>query len=218
MAQRKSQLTAAVLLIVPFALLAALVVGAWSPLLTLDARLAEWLHSATSANPGVAAAMQLWTDTFAPGPLRALVVVVAVWLWWRGDRLAAAWAVVTMAVGALLSTGLKLLFSRDRPEFLDPVSKAAGYSFPSGHSMTAALGAGVLLLTFLPYAADAASARTQTIARWAMVVGAVVVTAATGLTRIALGVHWLSDVVAGWALGFAVLVVTTAAFPKRTDE
>ncbi|MEV0135559.1 phosphatase PAP2 family protein [Dactylosporangium sp. NPDC050688] len=203
---------AAVLLLVPFTVLMLLVATAWPPLLALDAHLAATLHAGTSANPALAGVLQLWTDMFAPGPLRVLVGVVAVWLWWRGARRVALWAVVTMVAGGLLGAGLKLLLGRDRPEFLDPVSHATGYSFPSGHSLTAALGAGVLLLIFLPFVPDASPVRTQRATRWTIIAAALIVTVATGLTRVALGVHWLSDVVAGWTLGVAVIAATTAAF------
>jgi membrane-associated phospholipid phosphatase len=204
---------AAVLLLTPFTVLMLLVATAWPPLLDLDARLAASLHVGTSANPGLVEALQWWTDVFGPGPLRVLVGVVAVWLWWRGARRVAIWAVVTMVAGGVLGAALKLLLGRDRPEFLDPVSQAGGYSFPSGHALTAALGAGVLLLTFLPFAAGSRRA-----IRWVMYGAALAVAAATGLSRIALGVHWLSDVLAGWTLGVAVLAATTTAFatyPRR---
>lgn len=203
---------AAVLLLVPFTVLMLLVATAWPPLLALDAHLAATLHAAASANPAFTGALQLWTDVFGPGPLRVLVGVVAGWLWWRGARRVALWAVVTMVAGGLLGAGLKLLLGRDRPEFLDPVSHAAGSSFPSGHALTAALGAGVLALIFLPVASDASPVRHQRATRWTIIAAALVVTVATGLTRIALGVHWLSDVVAGWTLGVAVVAATTAAF------
>jgi membrane-associated phospholipid phosphatase len=204
--------SAAVLILIPFSVLTLFVVTAWPPLRRLDVRLAESLHADTVANPGLVSALQLWTDAFGPGPLRVLVGLVAVWLWWRGARRVAIWAVVTMVAGGLLGASLKLLFGRDRPEFLDPVSHATGYSFPSGHSLTAALAAGVLLLVFLPFAARPASARARGAARWGMCVAAVAVAVATGLSRIALGVHWLSDVLAGWTLGVAVVAATTAAF------
>jgi undecaprenyl-diphosphatase len=218
--------TAAVLVLVPFTVLMLLVQASWSPLIDLDARLAASMHAGTSANPALAEALQLWTDALGPGPLRVLIGAVAVWLWWRGARRVAIWAVVTVVAGGLLGAALKLLLGRHRPEFLDPVSHAAGYSFPSGHALTAALGAGVLLLIFLPFAADAASAGARRAARWAMVAAAVVVAVGTGLTRIALGVHWLSDVLAGWTLGIAVVAATTAAFttwrgrpgPRRAHE
>ncbi|MDG6101442.1 phosphatase PAP2 family protein [Dactylosporangium aurantiacum] len=203
---------AAVLLLVPFTVLVLLVATAWPPLLTLDADLAARLHAGTSANPTLAGALQLWTDVFGPGPLRVAVGAAAGWLWWRGARRVALWAVVTMVAGGLLGAGLKLLLGRDRPEFLDPVSHAAGYSFPSGHALTAALGAGVLLLIFLPFVRHAAAVRTQRLTRCALVAAALIVAVVTGLTRIALGVHWLSDVVAGWTLGAAVVAATTAAF------
>jgi undecaprenyl-diphosphatase len=85
------------------------------------------------------------------------------------------------------------------------VARAAGYSFPSGHASNATLAAGVLLLVFLPFAGRGA-------ARAALWAAALLITVLTGLSRVALGVHFASDVLGGWLLAVAVLAATTAAF------
>ncbi len=198
-------------MLVPFSVLALLVISAWWPLRSLDARLAEALHGFAVTNPGWVSGAQVWTDVFGPGPLRVAVLVMAVWLWWRGARRVALWAAITMVAGGLLGTTLKLVFGRDRPELLDPVASAPGYSFPSGHALTAALGAGVLLLALLPFADRVRESRRRA-TRSGMWAAAILVTAVTGLSRIALGVHWMSDVLGGWVLGIALVVATTAAF------
>ncbi|MFC6018724.1 phosphatase PAP2 family protein [Plantactinospora solaniradicis] len=203
---------AALLVLVPFSVLAILVISAWWPLRSLDQGIAETLHQYAVANPGWVSATQIWTDAFGPGPLRVAVLAVAAWLWWRGARRVALWAVTTMVAGGVLGATLKLIFGRNRPELLDPVSHAPGYSFPSGHALTAALAAGVLLLALLPFADWAGDARRRRAARCGLWTTAVVLTVLTGLSRIALGVHWLSDVLGGWVLGAAMVAATTAAF------
>ncbi|MGC4903149.1 phosphatase PAP2 family protein [Micromonospora echinospora] len=197
---------AAFLVLIPFALLALLVLGAWPPLLRLDASVTEAFHGYAQDHPAWVGVMTVWTHLFGPGPLRVAAAVVAVWLFRRGASRLAAWVVVTMIAGGLIGALLKLLVGRDRPDLLEPVARAAGYSFPSGHALNAALAAGVLLLVFLPFARDSRPGR---ITLWT---AALLVTVVTGLSRIALGVHWTSDVVGGWVLGAAVVAATSAGF------
>lgn len=197
---------AAFLVLVPFSLLALLVLGAWPPLFRLDASITEALHGYAVDHPGWVRAMSVWTHVFGPGPLRIAAAVLVGWLLLRRAPRLALWVVTTMAVGGLLGALLKLLVGRHRPDLLDPVARAAGFSFPSGHALTATLAAGVLLLVFLPFT------RHRPAWRWALWAAAVLITVLTGLSRIALGVHWTSDVVGGWLLGVAVLTATTAAF------
>ncbi|MEU1237814.1 phosphatase PAP2 family protein [Micromonospora aurantiaca] len=197
---------AAFLVLVPFALIALLVLGAWPPLLRLDASIADAFHGYAQDHSAWVGVMTIWTHVFGPGPLRVAAVVVVVWLVRRGASRLAIWVVVTMAAGGLLGALLKLLVGRDRPDLLDPVARAAGYSFPSGHALNATLAAGVLLLVFLPFVRDSRRGR---VALWT---AAVLVAVVTGLSRIALGVHWTSDVVGGWVLGAAVVAATAAGF------
>ena len=86
----------------------------------------------------------------------------------------------------------------------DPVAHAAGTSFPSGHAQSAVVATSVLLLVFLPYLRGA----------WRVVAiaGAVAYVLAIGFARVALGVHYVSDVLAGYALGAAWVAAMVAAF------
>lgn len=197
---------AAFLVLVPFSLLALLVLDAWPPLFRLDVAITDTLHRYALDHPSWVRAMSLWTDVFAPGPLRVAAAVVVAWLLSRRAPRLALWVVTTMTVGGLLGGLLKLLVGRHRPKLLGPVARATGYSFPSGHALNATLAAGVLLLVFLPYARDRRGLR------WALWTAAVLLAVVTGLSRLALGVHWTSDVVGGWLLGLAVVSATTAAF------
>ncbi|MBW4703645.1 phosphatase PAP2 family protein [Micromonospora sp. RL09-050-HVF-A] len=203
---------AAFLLLVPFALLAVLVVGAWSPLHGLDAAVTDALHRFAADHPVWVRAMKAWTHLASPGPLRVAALVVVVWSWRRGARRLALWVVTTMAVGGALGALLKLLVGRDRPELLDPVARAAGFSFPSGHALNATLAAGVLLLVFLPFT------RGRPVARVLLWTAAVLLVGVTGLSRVALGVHWASDVLGGCLLGVAVVAATTAALRTWREQ
>jgi undecaprenyl-diphosphatase len=196
----------ALLGLVPFALIAVLVTGGWAPLHTLDGTVTTTLHDWALRHPHWTEANIWWTDIFAPFPLRAAALGLVIWLLRRRAKRLALWVVTTMVVGGLLGVILKLMVGRHRPDLLDPVARAAGFSFPSGHALNAALTAGVFVLVLLPVARGAW--------RWVLWGAAVVVTVLTGLSRIVIGVHWTSDVMAGWLLGIAVVAVTAAAFPR----
>ncbi|SIQ23796.1 phosphatase PAP2 family protein [Micromonospora avicenniae] len=196
---------AAFLVLVPFTSLALLVLGAWPPLRRMDTSVTEALHGYALEHPGWVRLTSVWTEVFAPMPLRVAALAVVVWLVRRDARRLALWVAVTMLAGGLLGALLKLLVARDRPELLDPVARAVGYAFPSGHAVNAALAAGVLLVVFLPLARR----RAQRAALWAT---ALLLTVLTGASRVALGVHWTSDVIGGWLLATAVLAGTAAGF------
>ncbi|WP_431727946.1 phosphatase PAP2 family protein [Verrucosispora sp. TAA-831] len=194
-------------MLVPFALLAMLVAGGWSPLRRLDAAITADLHGFARDHPAWVSVMSLWTDVFAPMPLRAGALCLVVWLAYRGARRLAVWVTTTMVLGGLLGPLLKLVVGRPRPDLPEPVALAPGLSFPSGHALNAALAAGVLLVVFLPRVWSAGRATV-----WS---AALAIALVTGFSRVALGVHWTSDVVAGWLLGAAVVTATTVAFTLR---
>ncbi|MCA9599779.1 MAG: phosphatase PAP2 family protein [Myxococcales bacterium] len=101
--------------------------------------------------------------------------------------------VVTASVGAgLLNALLKLLFARPRPDVALRLAAAGGYSFPSGHSMASAAIVTTLMLVVI--------ARRPRLRALAIVVGSALIVA-IGISRVYLGVHYASDVIAGWALG-----------------
>ncbi|GIJ78052.1 phosphatase PAP2 family protein [Micromonospora phaseoli] len=197
--------TSGVLLLVPFTLLTTLVAGDWSPLRRLDVAVTAHLHGYALDHPSWVWVMSGWTDIFAPMPLRAAALALVIWLAHSDARRLATWVTTTMVLGGLLGPLLKLLVGRDRPDLPDPVAQAPGLAFPSGHALNAALAAGVLVVVFLP------RTRARSAARAAVWSGALLIAVVTGFSRVALGVHWTSDVLAGWLLGAAVVAATYAA-------
>lgn len=192
------------LTLVPFTLLAALVAGGWAPLHDLDEGVTNSLHSWALSHRGWTGAALWWTTVFSPNPLRLAALLLVIWLIRRGARPLALWVTTTMVVGGVLGGVLKLLVGRIRPDLLDPVARAAGHAFPSGHALNATLTAGVFVLVLLPVVREGR--------RWLLWGAAIVLAVLTGLTRVVIGVHWTSDVVAGWLLGVAVVAATAAAF------
>jgi undecaprenyl-diphosphatase len=112
--------------------------------------------------------------------------------------------VTTAAVGGVVGVLLKLVVTRARPAFDQPVAHAGGYSFPSGHALNSFLCTGVLILVFLPILSRAG--------RWLAFALGTAIVLLTGFDRVALGVHYVSDVVAGWIVALACLASTAAAF------
>jgi undecaprenyl-diphosphatase len=98
--------------------------------------------------------------------------------------------------GLAISQGLKRVFERERPDLVYRAVEAVNASFPSGHAMLSA----VVFLTLGVLAARFADKRRVKVLA---VVAAVLVSLLVGLSRIYLGVHWASDVLAGWCVGAA---------------
>jgi undecaprenyl-diphosphatase len=120
------------------------------------------------------------------------------------------WLVATMTIGGLLSVVLKDIVQRARPVFDDPIAVILGYSFPSGHALNAMLGAGCLIVLLHP--------RTHGARRALLWAGAIAFLLLVGLDRIAIGAHFVSDVLAGWVIGAATVCATVAAFAVWRSE
>ncbi|WP_405497300.1 phosphatase PAP2 family protein [Streptomyces sp. NBC_00096] len=190
---------------VPFALALVLVESQWPPLHHLDRTAAERLHGTALAHPGWVELLRFLSDfVWDPVTLRLAVAVLVAWLMTRGAWRLAAWASATAVAGGLTGLLVKSAVERARPHLADPVAHAPGFSFPSGHAMTATTSCAVLLLVLLPVVP-----RAWRPLPWVL---ALVTTVGVGCTRVALGVHWVSDVVGGWLLGLAVVTATTLAF------
>lgn len=185
----------------------ALLVVAARPLNPLDERVTRELFEYTVADPGVTWLLVVWTELLGPWTWRVVVLVLAVWLWRRKRTGAALWAAATIVVGGLIGWLLKVIVDRERPVLPDPVAFAPGDAFPSGHALNVTLGAGILLLLAMPQLSAGGRA-----AAWA---GAVFLIVSVAYTRVALGVHWVSDVLGGIVLGVALLAVSVAVFESR---
>lgn len=125
---------------------------------------------------------------FVPRCLLALVVVG--WLAWRGQAVRAALYVLTVASGALLIVAIKALVMRPRPDLLPHLDVVGSTSFPSAHAANN-------MIVWLGIALLAVPAAHRALA----VAVALVVAMAIGVSRVALAVHWPSDVAAGWCIG-----------------
>ena len=127
--------------------------------------------------------------------LGLIVLSVCAYLYLARMRSAALFVLVSVLGGTLLSTVLKMGYNRPRPD-LTTMSEQFTASFPSGHAMLSAvtfLTLGALLARFAP------SHRLQVFS----ILGALLLTLLVGLSRLYMGVHYPSDILAGWCLGSA---------------
>ena len=189
-----------------FAALTALVRANWEPMQRADQAVTDTFVAAMNADSTLRGVVAGLTDL---GGTPALVLALAVgtaWLLLRRLPKIAAFIVIAGAGGLILNAVVKELVARLRPVVDDPVYTTDGWSFPSGHAMSSLVCYGVLVVVFTP--ALGSTARRATVGV------AVLLVTAIGLSRIALGVHYPSDVLAGWLLGTLWLVSCTLAFQR----
>lgn len=113
--------------------------------------------------------------------------------------------------GALASTALKAVFLRDRPELAARIVDVSSTSFPSGHAMNSAI-------VYLTLGALLARSQTKLAIRLYFMAVAISLTLLVGVSRVFLGVHWTSDVAAGWCVGAcwaALCSLTAKTLEKR---
>jgi undecaprenyl-diphosphatase len=205
-------LVAAVCLLTPAAVLMGLVAAGWAPLLTLDDAVARGLHGVALDHPGWTHAMRVLTDwVWDTVTMRALLAAAVLWLWWRHRLLLGIWLAVTTAVAAAVQQGLKGGLDRQRPHWARPVDSAHYAAMPSGHAMTAAVVCALLVWTLW------ISGAGRSVRCAALSVAAVSV-AGVSFTRIYLGVHWLTDVVAGALLGVGLALCAGGAWTARRQR
>lgn len=132
----------------------------------------------------------------SPATLSLLTLATAGYLLIRGRRRAAALIAGAVMGGIALSTALKHAFGRPRPHLVPHCTFVSSSSFPSGHAAMAAV-------TFLTLAALVGEAEPEParVARVYLLWVATTITLAVGVSRVYLGVHYPSDVVAGWIFG-----------------
>ncbi|HEV2890828.1 MAG TPA: phosphatase PAP2 family protein [Frankiaceae bacterium] len=202
---RLTLFAAALLLVaVPFGILLDQVVRN-GPLLAVDQGVAERFHGVVARNAPVRVAARAVTLVGSPPTLYVVAGLAIVYVLRHGRRRLALYLAVTGVLGGVIDTVVKVLVDRPRPVFDEPIAHAFGKSFPSGHSMSSTVVYGAVLLAFLP------ALRRRGVARPA-VAGTVAIVVLVALSRLALGVHYLSDVVGGVTLGAAWLCASTGAF------
>ena len=190
---------------VPFLVLLLLVLQEWDLLRRIDQGVADGLNEAVARSPRAVGVLQVVTELGGNAVAVLVLVLTAAFLQIRGRRRASAYVCTTGIGLAVLVPLTKLLVGRDRPVVPSPVSEIpSNASFPSGHAMVA-------LVTWTVVALVLAPAVRRQVRPW-LLGAALVIALVVGFTRLALGVHFVSDVLAGWALGAGWLVTTTAAF------
>lgn len=193
-----------------FALVLLLVRAGWPPLRALDAGAADAFHRLDADHPRLAQTAEIVSDTLDPNVFRVGLTLVAVVYLVNGERHHAAWLMTTVFGGAGLGVALKEIVGRARPVLPDPVSRAPGMSFPSGHALGATIGCCLLLLLVLRFLPRGG--------RIAAVMAAAAVVAAVAFARVVLGVHFVSDVLGGVTLGVGWVAVTTWAYAAWRRE
>ncbi|WP_102141303.1 phosphatase PAP2 family protein [Mycobacterium hubeiense] len=185
----------------------------WNWLVDLDTATLDVLHRYGETRPGWVTAWHVFCTVLGPMAFRlAALVVIVVALTRRNLRLAL-FLVLSVELSGLLIEIAKR--ASDRPRPATALVFAPSSSFPSGHALGVMVG--VLALLTVVWRFLRAPLRG-----WLIAVGAVIVIA-IGLGRVVLNVHHLSDVIAGWALGYAhfvacVLMLQPSAPVTEADE
>jgi undecaprenyl-diphosphatase len=180
------------------------VVVALSPAVTaIDGNVATWLH--VCATPHVTDVMAAISFLGAPTTLTIVAVAGGLLLLYRRRYAEAAMLSTVVLGGNFLNFCLKQLIQRGRPTFDDPLFSLATYSFPSGHAMASTVFYGLLAIHV------SVSAR-QRYAAHVAIGAAVLMVALVSLSRVYLGLHYLSDVMGGITEGIAWLALSLIAW------
>ncbi|WP_020652688.1 phosphatase PAP2 family protein [Massilia niastensis] len=175
-------------------------VVAGAPITRLDVEVANWLHAHAHDNHLWRQALLVLTHLHSTPGVLALACAAGLWLYRRGHRY---WVLALGSAvpgGMLLNVALKETFERARPHFEEPIVSLGTYSFPSGHTMAATVLYGVLACYF------ARRARGWPGRVLPFVLAALMIFS-VAFSRMYLGAHYLSDVLAATAEGCAWLAI-----------
>lgn len=202
--RRRLSLGVASAVVLPLAVLTR--VG-WQPLTRLDTRTDDDAQTLVLGHHWLLSLVRAVTHLGDPAVVTALAVVTAVGCFVGGRRQAALYLLLVRVVAVVLGFALKELVRRARPVLAHPVAHAHGFSFPSGHALGSAAA----------YASVALVLPAVVPAPLRVLIG-VAVPVAVATTRVLLGVHFPSDVVAGLVLGWAIALLLAAARVGSGDE
>lgn len=184
-------------------------VATGDPITVADVYIAQWLHM--HATPLVTQWMLVFTHLHGIAAISSYVVLVAAYLAWRRNWYWLLCVVITVPSGMLLNVLMKLAFQRARPSFEEPLLALTTYSFPSGHVAGATLFYGVLVAMLI---VKIKKRHWQTL----LVVGAIGLVGLVALTRMYLGAHYLSDVIAAFAEGVAWVALCLISIHRFSER
>jgi undecaprenyl-diphosphatase len=171
----------------------------------LNIGLMEWAGTARDSAIGRHITLPMRIASAIGGTMgRLLLLVLSLGLLlWFGRRSGALWLAAMMAGGTALNLILKQIFAAPRPDLLPHLDNVHTYSFPSGHA------AGNMMFF---------GAVAMLLARRSGYWAAAMIVALIGVSRVWLGVHWPSDVTAGWIEGLGWLAFCRVWLPARRGQ
>lgn len=191
----------------PLLLLAAFFALGLAVALDPPGRFDHWTYDALMRHGSarLSRVMQVVTDLGSDKVAVPLMIAVVGWLAWRrAGRLAITVAAIWGA--AKLSSGIaKAIFDRERPLPGRLLGGADGYSFPSGHTVTAVITYGLIAILLARH--------RRGLWRWLPIGLAIVTALAVAVSRVYLGVHYATDVIGGLLLGLAWMIVAVTLLP-----
>jgi membrane-associated phospholipid phosphatase len=175
----------------------------WNWLTTIDSSALETLHHYGVAHAGWVTSWNVFCTVLGPTAFRLLALVVIVMALVRRNLRVALFLVISVQLSGLIIEIAKQAADRPRPS--TALVSAPSTAFPSGHAVGVMIGVLALLTVALPVV-------RRPLRAWLIALSAVVVIA-IGIGRVVLNVHHPSDVVAGWALGYAYFVACLLMVP-----
>jgi membrane-associated phospholipid phosphatase len=173
---------------------------------SVDTTLLLQIHQWT--NPVLDRVMLGLTQLGNPSFIIGLVIGSLGWLWWKQKRAEAQLFAIASLGALVLNVGLKLFFAKPRPTLRNYLITEKSFSFPSGH----ALGS-MVIYGFLAYLLASQFPKFSLL----IYTAALGLIAAIGLSRLYLGVHWPTDVLAGYAVGFLWLIACITLLKLQTQ-
>src|SRR6478752_5090139 len=175
----------------------------WNWLTTIDSSWLDIGHRYTVAHPGRVTAWNVFCTVLGPTAFRLMALIVIIFALVRRNLRVALFLVISVELSGIITEIAKYAANRPRPA--TALVSAPSTSFPSGHALGVMVGVLALLTVILPIA-------RPRLRVWLIAIGAIVVVA-IGVGRVVLCVHHVSDVLAGWALGYVWYVVCTLLVP-----
>ncbi|WUJ74093.1 diacylglycerol kinase family protein [Kribbella soli] len=191
----------------PFTVITLLVFEYWPPLARWDQSVAGRAASYGATHEGVVDFWQVVGAVVLPWTSRAVIVIVAAYLWHRRARLLTFWLLTSAVAELVLVQTVQQIFERQPPA--QALVETSGYSYVSGHVTAAFVMAGALGVV-LP---SVRGWRRRF--RLLVLLPVIAVVWIASADRIALNVHYISDVLGGWALGLGILTASSIGFGLR---
>ncbi|MCE3262370.1 MAG: hypothetical protein K0R43_1449 [Pseudoduganella sp.] len=194
-----------------FHAIAGAALGPGARLSAVDVGVAHWLHA--NAGEPLISMLLAFSHVHSTAGIAFMSLLLAWHLWRRRAHYWMLTLLLAVPPGMLLNVLLKHGYQRLRPSFAEPLLTLPTYSFPSGHALAATVFYGVLA-SYLWVRAQGAAQRT------AVALGALLMVSLVAFSRLYLGVHYLSDVVAGVleGLGWLAVCITAVSSLRRHRE